>query len=88
MSKSSKKGDVTIRPLIADDLERVVAIDASLAGQSRRGFFDRRLRGALSYPQGFIFVGADDGKSLVGFALVRVLAGEFGGDDLVAVMDA
>lgn len=88
MSKSTKKGDVTIRPLTADDLERVVSIDASLAGQPRRGFFERRLRGALSYPQGFIFVGADTGKELAGFALVRVLAGEFGGDDMIAVMDA
>ncbi len=88
MAQVKKKGDITIRPLTADDLEKVISIDSGLAGQPRRGFFERRLRGALSYPQGFIFVGAEAEGSLVGFSLVRILAGEFGGDDLVAVMDA
>ena len=88
MANDKRQNEVTIRPLTADDLEQVISIDANLAGQPRRGFFERRLSGALSFPQGFIFVGADDGKQLVGFALVRILAGEFGGDDQVAVMDA
>jgi len=88
MAQGKDKASVTTRPLTADDLERVIAIDAELAGDIRRGFFERRLRGALSYPQGFIFVGIDDGGTLAGFALVRILAGEFGSGDLVAVLDA
>jgi len=86
--KSGKTAKVDVRALSADDLEAVIAIDAKLAGQSRRGFFERRLRGALSYPEGFIFLGADVNDALAGFALVRVLAGEFGGDHKIAVMDA
>lgn len=80
-----------VRPLAGDDLERCVAIDGALAGRSRRGFFEARLRAALKDPAGFIYVGVDDvdgDGGLAGFALVRLLEGEYGGTDPVGVLDA
>jgi len=69
-----------VRPLTADDLEAVVAIDTAITGRSRRGFFERRLAAALKAPKGFVYVGAWLGDTLRGFALVRLLGGEFGRD--------
>ena len=84
--KSAKK--ITIGPLKADDLEAVIAIDAAIVGRARRGFFDRRLKAATKNPKNFIYVGAKQGGVLKGYALVRLLAGEFGSDHSVAVLDA
>lgn len=81
------KASVTIRPLQADDLEAVVAIDTALTSRSRRGFFERRLNAALKAPDGFIYVGACIAGELKGYALVRLLGGEFG-HDASAMLDA
>lgn len=80
--------DMPVRPLTVDDLDRVVSIDRSLAGRSRRGFFETRLKAALRDPKRFIYVGVCDGDVLAGFILARVLEGEFGGKAPVAVLDA
>jgi GNAT superfamily N-acetyltransferase len=69
-----------LRPLAAADLERVVALDAALGGHSRRAYFERRLGAALRDPEHHLQYAADDAWDLGGFALARVLAGEFGRD--------
>ena len=69
-----------LRPLAAADLERVVALDAALGGHSRRAYFERRLGAALRDPAHHLQYAADDAWDLGGFALARVLAGEFGRD--------
>jgi GNAT superfamily N-acetyltransferase len=69
-----------LRRLAAADLERVVALDAAYGGHSRRDYFERRLAAALRDPQHHLQYAADDTWDLGGFALARVLAGEFGRD--------
>jgi GNAT superfamily N-acetyltransferase len=77
-----------VRPLEAADLDRCVAIDRVHAGRSRRGFFETRLQAALKAPKDFIYVGATVGGELAGFALVRLLEGEYGATAPVGVLDA
>jgi len=90
MAKKSKssaaKGKIT--PLDADDLEAVIAIDKALSGTSRRGFFEKRLAAALDEPGDFIYVGLREGKRLVGYALARLVEGEFGKPGARAMLDA
>jgi GNAT superfamily N-acetyltransferase len=76
-----------VRDLQPGDLERVIAIDAAHVGRSRRRFFAKRFRAAERTPDDFIHLGADGGGQLVGFVLARVLRGEFGRDEPVAVLD-
>jgi len=79
---------VTIRPLTAGDLDGCVAIDRKATGNVRKGFFEKRLNAALQEPKQFIYVGCEDGSDLAGFALARVVAGEFGRDEQIVVFDA
>ncbi len=70
---------VSFRPLAAEDLERVVAIDAALSGnQRRRGYFERRLQAALKAPHLHVQFAAEHDGALVGYVLARRLFGEFG----------
>lgn len=79
---------IATRPLTADDLEAVIAIDAASAGRSRRGFFEKRLVSAQERPRGYVYVGAERDDRFVGFAIARLHEGEFGGTHPVAVLDA
>ncbi len=76
------------RPLGADDLERVTAIDRAISGHARRHFFEKRFGAAEAYPDDFIHIGVSLGDTLSGFAIARVLRGEFGHERAVAVLDA
>jgi len=76
------------RPLRADDVERVIAIDRAYSGQSRRRFFEKRFAAAKAQPEDFIHVGVVQDGALCGYAIARVLRGEFGHKQAVAVLDA
>lgn len=78
----------TIRALTAADLAAVVELDRSITGQPRHGFYDKRLAAAAADPRGFVSLGLADGGRLTGFVLARVLDGEFGGQEPVAVLDS
>lgn len=69
---------VKTRPLAPGDLDAVVAIDAALAGRTRRAYFERRLAAALRQPTLHVQFAAESGGKLVGHVLARVLEGEFG----------
>ncbi len=88
MSAISETLSGDVRPLRADDLEAVIAIDTALSGISRRGFFEKRLSAALDQPQDYIYVGIDEDGRLVGFALARMVDGAFGKPGGRAVLDA
>jgi predicted N-acetyltransferase YhbS len=64
--------------LVPGDLDRVVALDATLEGRSRREYFARRLRAAVHQPKQHAQLAALDSQGLVGYLLARVLRGEFG----------
>ena len=76
------------RPLRADDVERVIAVDRAYSGQSRRRFFEKRFAAAKAQPEDFIHVGVVQDGALRGYAIARVLRGEFGHKQAVAVLDA
>ncbi len=69
---------ITIRALAAQDLPAVIDIDATGARPRRRAYFERRLAAALANPALHVQFAAERGGELVGFALARRLAGEFG----------
>jgi L-amino acid N-acyltransferase YncA len=76
-----------VRPLRPDDLERTIAIDQAHTGRSRRRFFEKRLEAAKNHPKDFIHVGVCRNGVLAGFAIARVLHGEFGRTQDVVALD-
>lgn len=75
------------RPLVADDIERVVAIDRAHSGHTRRSFFEKRFAAAAAHPDDYILIGLMRGGSMRGFATARILRGEFGREHAVALLD-
>ena len=75
------------RPLTVDDAERIIAIDRAHTGHARRRFFESRLAAAAARPEDFIQVGVMCGGALRGYAIARILRGEFGRGDAIAVLD-
>jgi GNAT superfamily N-acetyltransferase len=80
--------DESARSINAGDLERVIAIDRAHTGHSRRRFFEKRFAAAAAHPDDFVQIGLTRGGSLRGFAVARLSRGEFGREDVVAVLDA
>lgn len=81
-------GGVATRPLAQGDLERVVAIDGTAAGRSRRGFYSKRFAAMAREPAAEVALAAERGGRVVGFAFAHLLDGEFGGAAPVGVLDA
>jgi ribosomal protein S18 acetylase RimI-like enzyme len=77
-----------IRRLELHDLERIVAIDREHTGRSRRRFFERRLEAAKSQSDDYVHVGVARNGALRGYAMARLLRGEFGRGQVTAVLDA
>ena len=90
MTKPEKMSveEMPVSPLSADDLEAVVAIDRALSGTSRHGFFEKRLAAALERPKDFVYVGLRNEHGLVGYAMARLVEGEFGKPGMRATLDA
>ena len=80
--------DSGARTLGLADVERVIAIDRAHTGQSRRRFFEKRFAAAAARPQDFVPIGIDREGTLRGFAIARILRGEFGREQAVAALDA
>ena len=77
-----------IRPIDADDLDTVLAIDRAHTKYSRRRFFEKRFAQAKAHPAEFVQIGFARGGSLHGFAIAHLMRGQFGRHDLAAVLDA
>ena len=69
---------LAVRALQREDIAAAVDIDAAYSGRTRRAYFDRRLSAALRQPELHVQFAIDEGGSLAGYALARVLEGEFG----------
>jgi ribosomal protein S18 acetylase RimI-like enzyme len=78
LSAATSSSTPGARRLEPRDLDAVVAIDARLAGRTRRSYFERRLRAAQARPELHRQFAVDDGGGLAGYVLARKLAGEFG----------
>src|SRR5512140_4000638 len=76
------------RPITVADLEQVIAIDKVNTGHSRRHFFEKRFAAAKARPSDFVHVGVVADNVLRGFAIARIMHGEFGIKDAIAVVDA
>ena len=87
MPVTATMSDRSVRSLVADDVERVVTIDRAHSGHNRRSFFEKRFAAAKSHPDDFIHIGVMRGGALRGFAMARILRGEFGREHSVAVLD-
>ena len=88
MVAAAAVADRSLRPLEAGDLERVIAIDRAHSGHSRRRFFEKRFAAAAAQPDDYLHVGVVRGGSLRGYAIARILRGEFGHQQAIAVLDA
>ncbi len=77
-----------VRRLGVDDVEVVIAIDRAHSGRARRNFFEKLLAAAQARPDDFVCIGIHRGGALRGFAIARILRGEFGREHAVAVLDA
>jgi ribosomal protein S18 acetylase RimI-like enzyme len=88
MTVAPASADRDVRTLVNDDVERVIAIDRAHSGHARRRYFERRFAAAKAQPEDYIHVGAVRDGLLRGFAIARILRGEFGQAHVVAVLDA
>ena len=78
MGTSTQQSDIKLRGLVAQDLDSVVALDATNSGRGRRFYFGRRLKAALAQPQLHVQFAAEQGGRFVGFMMARELLGQFG----------
>ncbi len=78
----------TYPSLSVNDLDRIVSLDRRTSGTSRRGFVEKRLAAQELHPDAFVSIGALQDEELVGFTFCHIIEGEFGGAELVAVLDA
>jgi predicted N-acetyltransferase YhbS len=67
-----------VRPLAPQDLAAVAEIDREVSGRERAAYFERRLQAARRAPQLHVQLAATQQGAVRGFALARVLEGEFG----------
>lgn len=88
MTASTTDANRSVRPLATDDIERVIAIDGEHSGYSRRRFFEKRFAAVAAKPDNYVHIGVMRGGLLRGFAIARILRGEFGREHAVAVLDA
>ena len=87
MDALSAAPNQNVRPLSADDVERLIAIDRAHTGQIRRRYFEKHFSAAKAHPDDVVHIGVDRDGSLRGFAIARILRGEFGREQAVAVLD-
>ena len=77
-----------IETIGTESLDTVVELDGKTNGSRRQDFFAKRFRAQEKHPQAFISLGAASGGKTVGFVCCHMLKGEFGSDELTAVLDA
>ncbi|MDP6563635.1 MAG: GNAT family N-acetyltransferase [Alphaproteobacteria bacterium] len=77
----------TPRRLTPADLDAAVRIDAAVGGSPRRGYFEKRLAAALREPEAHIQFGIDGPDGLRAVIFARLLRGEFGRDEEIAVLE-
>ena len=69
---------ISLRRTKAEDMESVVALDATIVDRPRQFYFQRRLEAALAQTELHVQFSAEQNGKLVGFIKARKLQGEFG----------
>jgi ribosomal protein S18 acetylase RimI-like enzyme len=69
---------VAVRPLQEHDFDEAVAIDAAIAGRTRRAYFERRIQAASVDSDQHVQLAAAQDGTLAGYVLARRMLGEFG----------
>ncbi len=87
MSAKKATGAVKVRPLRAEDLDAVTALDQQEVGHSRRGFFEESLAAVRSEPESFIARAVELDGTFKGFLIARITRGEFGIETPFAAID-
>jgi predicted N-acetyltransferase YhbS len=80
--------DIKVRRLATQDLDAVVALDASHVGRMRRLYFERRVAAALAQPDVHVQFGAERDGKLVGFVMARQQLGQFGRAEPALLLEA
>jgi ribosomal protein S18 acetylase RimI-like enzyme len=80
-------GDLQLRSLRRDDIDRVGGIESRITGHSRKGFLEKRFAAEAESPDGFITCAAVRDGKLAGYAIARIQEGEFGATGAVAALD-
>ena len=78
--------DIVVRPVEPTDLDAIAAIDARLAGQPRKEYWQKRLELALLRPPWMSLVAETDGR-IAGFVFGWVGESEFGIPEPTAWLD-
>lgn len=78
---------ITVRGLLPEDMEAVVALDAKTVGQRREEYFKVKLEQNLVETGIKVSLAAEYDDLFAGFLLARVFYGEFGQSEQVAVLD-
>jgi ribosomal protein S18 acetylase RimI-like enzyme len=88
MTKKAKPAEPKVRMMRENDLDVVVKIDASVSGQKRYEYYQRKIELALSQTQQLItsMVIEEEGE-VVGFILGELYLGEFGVPESTATID-
>lgn len=84
----TRSGELVVRGLRADDLRRVVALDAKIVGRERGQFFELMLKRNLEETGVRVSLAAELDGMFVGYLLARAWYGEFGALEPVAVLEA
>jgi predicted N-acetyltransferase YhbS len=69
---------ISVRRTKVEDMESVVALDATFVGHRRQFYFQRRLKAALDQTELHVQFSAEQDGRFVGFIKARKLLGEFG----------
>jgi predicted N-acetyltransferase YhbS len=86
-STLSRNDQVVVRGLRPDDMDAVVALDARNTGRRRTEYFAVKLKQNLAETGVKVSLAAELDGGFVGFLLARVMYGEFGQAEQVAVLD-
>jgi len=79
---------VEITAIGTESLATVVDLDNATNGSHRRDFFTKRFEAQDKHPEAFVSIGAREAGKMVGFVFCHMLQGEFGRNELIAVLDA
>lgn len=86
----TERTSVTIRRMHPDDLDAVVQLDASVFGEPRPAYFERRLTSLSEHDPESDTIGlvAESRGAMVGFVMATLTSGEFGFTEITALMDS